>query len=574
LKLLGQVRQRKLLQWAVGYVAAGFALLQGVDIVAQQFDWPLQIPRTVTLSLVVGFFVALLLAWYHGERGTQRITVVELLLLATVIGVGTPLAWLFGQVTTSTPAAVIDTPVVQQEIHSIAVLPLDNYSGDPEQDYFAEGMTDQLTSDLAMISSLRVISRGSTTQFSDVDRPTTPEIAEFLNVDAVVEGSVQRFGNRVRITVQLIDARLDRHMWARSFDGDSKDVLMLQDQMASAIAHEINAHLNPREVSRFTQTKKVHPEAYDAYLKGRYFFNRPSDNNLTKSITQFEIAIDLDPRFAPAYSGLSDTYMWVGFNESVMSASEVRSRAKRAAERAVQLDNNLAEAHSSLAVYYTFYPYDWAEAEREFRRTFELNPNYAYAHDQFAMALAFQGRLDEALSESESAAELDPLSPLMVVDAYLPLTFQGKYDEAEKRLAGGEYIDPNFFFIPWSQGWVNLQLGDLGRAIPLLRRAVQLDAPAYTIAWLGYALGANGNHDQALATIDTLKQHFPDEAVPAFNLALIQLGLGKNDEALRQLEKAWSEDSQWLGYLKNDHVFDPLRPDNRFAALLRKAGFE
>ena len=203
-------------------------------------------------------------------------------------------------------------------IRSIAVLPLDNYSGDSNQDYFAEGMTDELTADLATISQLRVISRGSVMQFKGKSRPPTPEIARMLNVDAIVEGSVLRAGDKVRITAQLIDARADRHLWAKSFERSSRDVLALQDELASAIAREIHVQLTPAEQSRLASARRVTPEAYDAYLKGRYYFNRPSDENLTKAIALFEEAVQLDPKYAPAFSGLSDAYLWAGYNEGVL----------------------------------------------------------------------------------------------------------------------------------------------------------------------------------------------------------------------------------------------------------------
>ena len=296
-------------------------------------------------------------------------------------------------------------------IRSIAVLPLDNYSGDPNQDYFAEGMTDELTADLATISQLRVISRGSVMQFKGDRRPPTPEIARVLNVDAIVEGSVRRVGDNVRITAQLIDARADKHLWAKTFERNSRDVLALQDELASAIAGEINVQLTPTEKSRLAAAPSVNPESYDAYLKGRYFFNRPSDENLKNAIAQFEEAVRLSPNFAPAYSGLSDAYLWAGYNEGVLTATEARPKAKTTAEKAVQLDDNSAEAHTSLAVFKLFYEYDWEGCEREFRRALALNPNYAFAHDQFGLGLAFQGRLDEAIAEGKRAIELDPLSP-------------------------------------------------------------------------------------------------------------------------------------------------------------------
>ena len=250
-----------------------------------------------------------------------------------------------------------ETAAAPAVIRLIAVLPLDNYSGDPGQDYFAEGMTDELTTDLATISQLRVISRGSVMQFKGEHRPPTPEIAKALNVDAVVEGSVVRVGDRVRITAQLIDARADKHLWARSFERDSRDVLPLQHELAAAIAAEIHVQLTPTERSRLTTAQTVDPKAHDAYLKGRYFFSRPSDENLKKAIAQFEEAVALSPDFAPAFSGLSDAYLWAGYNEGVLTASEARPKAKATAEKAIQLDDNSAEAHASLATFKLFYEY-------------------------------------------------------------------------------------------------------------------------------------------------------------------------------------------------------------------------
>ena len=296
-------------------------------------------------------------------------------------------------------------------IRSIAVLPLDNYSGDPNQDYFAEGMTDELTSDLATISQLRVISRGSVMQFKGKNRPPTPEIARTLNVDAIVEGSVLRAGDKVRITAQLIDARADRHLWAKSFERSSRDVLALQDELASAIAREIHVQLTPAEQSRLTSAPSVNPEAYDAYLKGRYFFNRPSDENLTKAITLFEEAVKLDPNYAPAFSGLSDAYLWAGYNEGVLTASEARPKAKAAAEKAIELDDNSAEAHASLATFKLFYEYDWAGAEAEFRRAFALNPNYAFAHDQFGLGLALSGKVRRSDRRGKASGRARPAFP-------------------------------------------------------------------------------------------------------------------------------------------------------------------
>jgi TolB-like protein len=246
---------------------------------------------------------------------------------------------------------IAESPLAAHIIRSIAVLPLDNYSGDPNQEYFADGMTDELTTDLATISQLRVISRGSVMRFKGQRRPPTPEIAKLLNVDAVIEGSVMRVGERVRISAQLIDAPADKHLWAKSFERDSRDVLTLQDEMASAIAKEVEVQLTPNQQVRLTRAKTVNPAAYDAYLKGRYFVSRPSDDNVTKAIEQFDEAIRLQPNFALAYSGLADTYNWAGANETIITAAAAMTKEKAAAQRAVQLDAGSAEAHTSFGAY-------------------------------------------------------------------------------------------------------------------------------------------------------------------------------------------------------------------------------
>ena len=257
-------------------------------------------------------------------------------------------------------------------ITSIAVLPLDNFTGDPNQEYFADGMTDELTTDLATISALRVISRGSVMQYKGAHRPPTPVIAKALNVDAVVEGSVTRIGDKVRITAQLIDAPADQHLWAKSYERESRDVLALQDEVALAIAREINVELTPREQARFANSRTVDPQAHDAYLKGRYYLSSPTEERVRKALEQFQQAIRVDPNFAPPYSGMADAYILGA--DVYFPPNEVMPKAKAAAEKALQLDDTLAEAHFSLGAAKFQYDYDWPGGENEFRRAIALNP--------------------------------------------------------------------------------------------------------------------------------------------------------------------------------------------------------
>ena len=460
-----------------------------------------------------------------------------------------------------------------QTIRSIAVLPLDNYSGDSTQEYFAEGMTDELTSDLATISSLRVVSRGSATQFKGKNRASTPDIAKALNVDAIVEGSVQRVGDKVHINARLINARLDKQIWTDKFEGNSGDVLSLQAELASAIARAINVALTPVEQSRLASAPSIDPAAHDAYLKGRYFFNRPSDDNLQKAIQQFEIAVKLNPTFAPAYSGLSDAVLWAGYNEGKMTATAARPRARDAALKAVQLDSNSAEAHASLATYKLFYEYDWAGCEREFRKAIALNRNYAFAHDQFGMALAFTGRYDEAIAEGKRAAELDPLSPQILIDATIAQFFKRDFKAARDLARRAHELDPTYFFPVMMEGWINLEAGNAKDAIPSFVNATKMDAPPFVTAYLAYARGASGDKVGALAELDSLKKMSGKDPVLPFNLALVYLGLGDKARAIDNLEKALAADSQMLAWLGHDAIFDSLRGEPRFVALLKRLNF-
>jgi TolB-like protein/Tfp pilus assembly protein PilF len=458
-------------------------------------------------------------------------------------------------------------------IRSIAVLPLDNYSGDPSQDYFAEGMTDELTSSLARISQLRVISRGSAMQFQGAKRPPTPQIAKTLDVDAIVEGSVQRSGDRVKINAQLVDARADRHLWARTFEKSSKDVLSMQEELASAIAKEIDVQLTPTEKTRLSRSTAVDPEAYDAYLKGRYFFNRPSDENLKKAIEQFERAVARSPEFVPAYSGLSDAYLWAGYNEGFITASDARPKAKDAAEKAISLDDDSAEAHASLATFKLFYECDWPGMEREFRRAIALNPSYAFAHDQFGLGLAFLGRLEEAVAEGKRAGELDPLSPQIKLDNTIALMFQGSYEEAVAQTRRAAELDPSFFFPDFELGWIEIERKSFADAIPHLMRAKTKDAPLFVSAWLAYAYGMSGDRAKALAELEELKRLSGPRGDLPYNAGVVAIGLGEMARAVELLETARAADSQWMGWLKMDRMFDPLRADPGFQALLVKLRF-
>jgi TolB-like protein len=527
---------------------------------ARAFGDALLLPGSSTPGSVDRILPMTMPARHRGRRVALAFLILAVLAAGFVIARG----WTAGAVA-STAAG---TP-----IRSIAVLPLSNHSGDSTQEYFAEGMTDELTTAIATISAIRVTSRGSATQFQGKSRLSTPDIAKALNVDAILEGAVARSGDRVRITAALIDARADRTVWSASFERKASDVLAMQAEVASAIAREINVRLTATEQSRLASAPTVNTEGHDAYLLGRYFFNRPSDDNLRKAIAQFEKSVALNPRFAAGYSGLSDAYLWAGYNEGFLTASVGKVKSKAAAERAVQLDSNSAEAHTSLATYMLFYDKDWPACERECRRAIALNANYAFAHDQFGMALGFTGRFDEAVAEGKRAAELDPLSPQVLIDATIPYLFRKDSAAVLALTKRAAALDTTYFFPVMIEGWLRLELGNPRAAVADLKKAVNMSAPPFVTAYLANALGAAGDRAGAMRELESLKKMSPDGKVLPFNLALVYLGVGDHARALDNLEKASDADSQLLAWLGQDAMFDSLRSEARFVELLRKLHF-
>jgi tetratricopeptide (TPR) repeat protein len=410
-------------------------------------------------------------------------------------------------------------------------------------------------------------------QFAGSHRPPTPEIARTLDVDALVEGSVTRVGDEVRINAQLIDARADQHLWAETFERKSSDVLALQAELASAIASAINVQLTPHERSRLAAAPSVNPAAHDAYLKGRYFFNRPSDENLQRAIAQFDTAVRLSPAFAPAYSGLSDAYTWAAFNEGFISVADAKPLAKETAERAVALDSLSAEAHTSLGVFEGWFDYDWNSAEQELDRAIALNPNYAFAHDQLGLILAIVGRFDEAIAEGRRAMALDPLSPSILIDASAALAFSGRTAQVRELDRRAAALDPTFYFPALQDGLIAMYAGDFRTAIAKFRASRALGAPAFVAADLMYAQAKSGDRAGAMATHGQLKKISPGGEVAPYNLALLYLGLGDHPRALDYLEQAYAANSQQLVWLKVDRTFDPLRSEPRFGALMKRLNF-
>jgi TolB-like protein/DNA-binding winged helix-turn-helix (wHTH) protein/Flp pilus assembly protein TadD len=462
-------------------------------------------------------------------------------------------------------------PPADAPIHSIAVLPLENLTGDSQQQYLADGMTDELITELAKLSSLSVISRTSAMQYRGAKKPL-PLIARELNVDAVVEGSVVRAKDKVRVTIQLIDARHDRHLWAESYERQTGDLVQLQSDVAEAIADQVQVKLTTVEKQRFSAATPVNPEAHEAYLKGLYFWNERSAESLKTSIGYFEQAIRKDPGYALAYSGLADAYD-VASDYDLLPPRDSYSKAKAAAVKALELDPTLAQAHATLADMKSAYEWDWSGAETEFKRALELNPGYAIAHHWYAQYLAARGRHQEALAEIRRAMELDPLSPSINAFAGSALYMARQYDKSAEHLSKMAAAEPTYAPTHYFLGFAREKQGDLTEAVKEFQKAVDLSGgdPSY-LAALGHGYGLSGNQQQARAICAKLQTRAANGYVSSYDIALVYLGLNQKQRALDWLNRAYEEDDPNMNSLNVDPTLDDLRSDHRFQNLLQRIG--
>ena len=459
-----------------------------------------------------------------------------------------------------------------QHIRSLAVLPLENLSRDSEQEYFADGMTEELISDLGQISALRVTSRTSVMQYKKTNK-TLPQIAKELNVDGVVEGTVERAGDRVRIAAQLVDGATDRALWTEKFERNARDVLSLQDDVARAIAEGIRIQVTPQEEARLRRSRPVDPQAYEAYLKGRYYSSQATELGLQQGIEYFKKAISLDPNYAVAYAEMAQSYADLGGALGFLSPNDSYPKAKAAILKALEIDGTLAEAHASLAEIKLSYEWDWSGAEQEFRRSMELNPNYAPARQNYGRYLEALGRFDEAIAERKHAQELDPLSAFRVANVGYPLYYAGRYDEAIDQYSRALDLDPNF---SWAHLWIGqayVQKGMFKEAAVAVKRAMSLSSNSTrALATLGHLYAVSGRRAEALAIVRQLDARSKEGYVSPYFFALVYAGLGQKDHVLEYLEKAYQERHPYLILLKVEPVFAGVRPDPRFQNLLGRIG--
>jgi TolB-like protein/DNA-binding winged helix-turn-helix (wHTH) protein/Flp pilus assembly protein TadD len=491
-----------------------------------------------------------------------RLSLMGLAAVATIL-----LFWMLGRRTNSSGNSASSAA-----IQSVAVLPLEDLSRDSNQEYFADGMTDELITNLGQISALRIISRTSALQYKGVHKPL-PQIARELKVDAVIEGTVLRSGDRVRITAQLIQVASDRHIWAHVYEGDLSDILTLQNQVGVDIANQIRIKLTPKERAILKSTRIVKPAAYEAYFKGRYYWDTRSKGGITKAIDYFGEAIRDDPNFAPPYAGLAQVYAAL---PSYMSVSPRQSygKAKVAATKALELDDTLADAHTALGGITLTNDYDWPASEREFRRAIDLNPGYADAYHWHAINLTFMSRWGEAIAEIEHARQLDPMS--IIINANIGFVYYNarRFDDAIAAEHQALELDSNNSVAYEYMGMAYLGKKMYKEAATNLRKAVDLSGGnSESAAVLSFVNAANGNLADARRILVSLEGRSRHEYVPSFNLAIAYTGLGDKTRALTYLQKAYNERCDLVPTLKVSPLFDSLHSDPRFQKLLQQIGF-
>jgi TolB-like protein len=578
-----ELKRRNVYKVAVAYIVAGWALSQGIAQVFPVFDVPNWAIRVIVLLIIVGLPIALVLAWMFEltPQGIKRTEIADAMPAATrrkkhawiyvVVIAGAISVGLFflGRYSASRGTVPqVESVTVPQK--SIAVLPFDNLSRDPDNAYFTEGVQDEILTRLAKVADLKVISRTSTQQFKSAPEDL-PRIAKQLGVAHVLEGSVQRANDQIRVNVQLINALNDAHLWAETFDRKLTDIFAVESEIAKTIVDTLQAKLSGAEQHAIAARPTVNTEAHQLYLKGRFFWNKRTGNDLKKSIDYFQQAIATDPTYALAYAGLADAYVFLpGYNAG--TPQDCYPKAMAAAKKALELDDTLAEAHTTLALAIWYFDFDSSQANREFQRAIELNPNYAIAHQQYGNnTLSALGRFEDAIAEGKRAVELDPLSLVINTDLGTDYYFARRYDEAITQLRKTLEMDPGFYYAYVNLGWALEAKGNLDEAISEYQKARALNDDPFVLGLLGHAYGSSGNQTEAMKILEQLKQLSRQRYVSAYSFVVVYLGLGNKEEALHWLEQGYQDRAgNDIGWIRVDSLVDPLRGDPRFEAIAEK----
>jgi TolB-like protein/Flp pilus assembly protein TadD len=576
-----ELKRRNVYKVAVAYIVAGWALSQGIAQVFPVFDIPNWIIRLIVLLIILGLPIALVLAWTFEitPQGIKRTEIADAMPVATrrkkhvwiyvvVIGAAISIGLFFlGRYSagnkTASPAGISNK--------SIAVLPFDNLSRDPDNAYFAEGVQDEILTRLAKVADLKVISRTSTQHFKSAP-DNLPQIAKQLGVAHILEGSVQKSGEQVRVNVQLINALTDAHLWGDTYDRKLTDIFAAESEIAKTIAETLQARLTGSEKTLITKTPTVNPEAYELYLKGRFFWNKRTGADLLKSIDYFKQAVEKDQKYALAYAGLADAYVLLP-PYGAASPSESFPQAEAAARKALELDDTLAEAHTSLGQVLLFYDLDFAGSTMEFERALSLDPNYATAHHWYGGGgpLLALGQFDRAIKEGKRAVELDPLSLINNADLGWLYFNARRYNEAEAQARKTLEMDSHFYLAHYYLGEVLQLKGQLTEAIAEYKKAAELDDDPFVLGLLAQAYAKLGQRDEALKMLSQLQQLATRRYVTSYSFALVHIALGEKDKAIDWLERAYRDRAgPDIALIKVDPFLDPLRGHPRFEALVQK----
>jgi len=571
-----EVKRRNVYKVAIAYGVVAWLLIQIATQVFPFFEIPNWVVRLVVLVIIIGFPVALIIAWAfeltpeglkrtetadaeHSVGRSRKRTWIYVVIIAGAISIG---LFFLGRYTSSKQNAGAELPG-----KSIAVLPFDNLSRDPDNAYFAEGVQDEILTRLAKVADLKVISRTSTQKYKSAP-DNLRDIAKQLGVSNILEGSVQRAGDQVRVTVQLINATTDAHLWAESYDRALTDIFTVESEIAKTIADTLRAKLTGSEERMMSKKPTANPEAYELYLKGRFFWNKRTGVDLRKSIDYFDQAVAKDPNYALAYAGLADAYVLLsGFGAA--SPKDSLPQAKAAAEKGLDLDGTLGEAHASLAQALLAYDFNFARANREFRRAIELNPNYATAHHWYGESvLTPLGQFEDGVAELKRALQLDPLSVIINADVGTVLTSARRYDEAIEQLRKTLEMDPSFYYAHYHLGEALEMKGLNEDAVAEYEKATALNDDPVPQALLGHLYAKIGRKDEARRILQRLRDSPKERYVSPYLFAMIHLGLGEKDRAIDFLEKTYEDrDGYSIAFIKVDPFLDPLHGDPRFEAL-------
>jgi TolB-like protein/Tfp pilus assembly protein PilF len=585
-KFFAELKRRNVYKVAIAYAVVAWLLMQVASQIFPFFDIPNWAVRLVVLLLGIGFPIALIIAWAFEltPEGLKRTEFADELpkksarnrawIYVVVIGSLISIGLFFLGRYTARPAAhgAAGSPTARAK--SIAVLPFESRSEDKTNVYFADGIQDELLTRLSKISDLKVISRTSTQHYKSAPE-NLPEIAKKLGVANILEGSVQKAGEQVRVNVQLIHAQSDSHLWAETYDRRLTDIFQVESEIAKRIADTLEAKLTGDEQHALSSRPTENPEAHQFYLKGRFYWNKRTDEGVRKGIEYFQQAIEKDPTYALAYTGIADCYSLEGLHIDVgsLSPSEAIPKAKAAAMKALEMDDTLAEAHTSLAFIRLNYDWDFPGAEREFKQGIELNQNSANAHHWYSHYFMAMGRIEESLAESKRALELDPLG--LIMNTHLGWHYMNahQYDLAIDQFRKTLEMDANYGLAHWYLGLAYEQKAMYAEAAAELRKAKDLLKENVAVAAdMGHNYAVSGKRDEAQKVVDELTELSKLRYVSSYHIALIYTGLGEKDRAFEWLENAYKERSDLLVYLKVDPRLDSLRSDPRFQDLLRRVG--